>query len=65
MKIVNHAFVLLGALACMLGANAQNYPNKPIRLIVPYAAGGSTDALARTLGQKLSEAFSQIGRAHV
>jgi tripartite-type tricarboxylate transporter receptor subunit TctC len=38
-------------------AQAQAYPNKPIRMVVGYAAGGSTDILARTLGQKLSEAL--------
>jgi tripartite-type tricarboxylate transporter receptor subunit TctC len=40
-------------------APAQSYPTKSIRLIVPYAAGGSTDALARAVGQKLSESFGQ------
>jgi tripartite-type tricarboxylate transporter receptor subunit TctC len=39
--------------------HAQPYPYKSIRLIVPYAAGGSTDALARAVGQKLGEGFSQ------
>ena len=39
--------------------HAQSYPDKSIRLIVPYAAGGSTDALARAVGQKLGEAFRQ------
>jgi len=38
---------------------AQRYPTKPIRLIVPFAAGGSTDALARTIGLKLGESFGQ------
>ena len=40
-------------------ALAQRYPNKPIRIIVPFAAGGSIDALARVVGQQLSETFSQ------
>ena len=41
------------------GSHAQAYPNKSIRLIVPFAAGGSTDALARAIGQKLGEGFGQ------
>jgi tripartite-type tricarboxylate transporter receptor subunit TctC len=41
------------------GAAAQTYPGKPIRLIVPYAAGGTSDILARQIGPKLSEAWSQ------
>jgi len=40
-------------------AIAQLYPVKSIRLIVPFAAGGSSDTLARTLGQALSESFGQ------
>ena len=40
-------------------ALAQRYPNKPIRIIVPFAAGGSVDALARVIGQQLSETFGQ------
>ena len=37
------------------GVHAQNYPSKPVRLIVPFPAGGATDLFARTLSQKLSE----------
>jgi tripartite-type tricarboxylate transporter receptor subunit TctC len=40
-------------------AFAQTYPNKPIRVVVPYAAGGTSDILARSIGPKLTEAWGQ------
>jgi tripartite-type tricarboxylate transporter receptor subunit TctC len=40
-------------------AFAQNYPNRPIRMLVPFAAGGAVDTLARLIGQKLSENLGQ------
>jgi tripartite-type tricarboxylate transporter receptor subunit TctC len=46
------------ALGCTL-ACAQAFPSKPITLIVPFPAGGSSDALARTLGTPLSQALGQ------
>ena len=55
------ALVLALLLAAFAPAslNAQGYPNKPIRLIVPFAAGGAVDVLARLLGAKLSESIGQ------
>ncbi|KQU84677.1 MFS transporter [Variovorax sp. Root318D1] len=41
--------------AASTAALAQGYPNKPVRLIVPFPAAGATDLFARTLGQKMSE----------
>ena len=53
---------LLSAVALALlaaAAGAQSYPSKPVRLIVPYAAGGSSDIIARLYGQRLSETMGQ------
>ena len=49
---------ILFALSISL-VHAQNFPEKPIRILVPFAAGGSTDILARMLGQKMTEAWGQ------
>ena len=53
--------VLTGLVASALPTTllAQAYPNKPIRLVNPFAAGGSLDQLARNLGQKMSESLGQ------
>ena len=52
----------IGAIAAALsvqGAFAQAWPSKPISLIVPFATGGTTDVLARAVGQELSKALGQ------
>ena len=46
-------------LACSTAALAQTYPNKPVKLIVPFPPGGGTDILARPIAQKLSEKWGQ------
>jgi tripartite-type tricarboxylate transporter receptor subunit TctC len=44
-------------LAAVTGAHAQTWPAKPVTLLVPFPPGGSTDMIARTLGQKLQDKF--------
>jgi tripartite-type tricarboxylate transporter receptor subunit TctC len=51
--------VLAGPLAQAQTSVAANYPNKPIRLVVPFTPGGSTDILARSIGQELTKAWGQ------
>jgi tripartite-type tricarboxylate transporter receptor subunit TctC len=49
--------LLLAAFAA--GASAQDYPTKPIRIVVPFPAGGATDLLARAVAQRLTEKWGQ------
>jgi tripartite-type tricarboxylate transporter receptor subunit TctC len=50
-------FFLLAAAA--MGAQAQTFPSKPVRLIVPFPPGGGTDLISRAIAPKLSEAWGQ------
>lgn len=52
------AAALSALLALSLPAQAQ-YPNKPIRIVVPFAAGGTSDILARAIGPRITEAWGQ------
>ncbi len=58
-RIAGIAAVAAAALLSAAAAQAQTYPNRPIRIIVPYAAGGTSDILARAIGPKLTDAWGQ------
>ncbi|MDW5314819.1 tripartite tricarboxylate transporter substrate binding protein [Rhizobium sp. PL01] len=53
------AMVAASALALGTAAQAQEFPDRPVTLVVPFAAGGSTDVVARIIGQKMSEDLGQ------
>jgi tripartite-type tricarboxylate transporter receptor subunit TctC len=50
---------LTAILALTAGASAQGYPNRPINMVIPFAAGGPTDVLGRIVGQRMSEVLGQ------
>ena len=52
-------FVMVGSVIAAGPVTAQGYPNRVVRIIVPFAAGGGTDVMARNIAQKLSEAWTQ------
>jgi len=56
---IRRALLLLSLLALPLVALAQNYPNRYIRLVVPYPAGGVADTMARPLANKLADILGQ------
>src|SRR5690348_15344840 len=56
-------FAVIAALAACIGwtgtATAQNYPDRPITMVIPFAAGGPTDVLGRTMAQRMGEILGQ------
>lgn len=51
--------LMVGVLCASSAAAAQGFPNKPVRIIVPFSAGGATDIVTRVVSQKLTEIWGQ------
>jgi tripartite-type tricarboxylate transporter receptor subunit TctC len=58
-QVTKSVAVLAGLFLSLTGAQAQDYPNKPVTIVVGYAAGGGVDFMARLLAEKLAERLKQ------
>ena len=54
-----HLVLLTALCACSFGALAQNYPNRPVKIVVPFATGGPADNYARFIAQRLQDSLGQ------
>lgn len=59
MKHLNRRLAVFGAALLCSAAMAQSYPNKPIRAIVPFAAGSATDQIGRAFAEKMAQTLGQ------
>lgn len=59
MKIIKLLLILTGLMLITTTVYAQDYPTKPVKLIIPFTAGSATDFVGRTVAQKLSEMWGQ------
>jgi tripartite-type tricarboxylate transporter receptor subunit TctC len=59
MKLLRRSLLLISALTLCAGAHAQSYPSRPVRMVIPLAPGGVTDAMGRLLALKFNEAWGQ------
>ena len=59
MKAIRLLLIALAALLVPALVTAQDFPNRPIKLIVPFPPGGPNDIIARTVGQRMSEILKQ------
>ena len=57
--MLNKIFAAVAAMLMTATAAAQQYPSKPVRFVVPYAAGGATDLIARVIGERLAVGLGQ------
>ena len=60
LRLINASIAALAATVCATTAIAQPYPNKPIKAIVPFAAGSATDQIGRAFAAKMSETLGQV-----
>jgi len=58
-RLARISFSLICLTYCQTTAQAQSYPSRPVTIVVPYAAGGATDIMARAVAQRLSNVWGQ------
>ena len=59
-RLIPIIIAALGVIAIARPAWAQAWPQRPVKIIVPFAAGGNTDSIARVIGQRLSETLGEL-----